>query len=340
MSITLKDVAARSGVSYQTVWRALHAAPGIRPATRAHVLEVARALGYRPNRLAGSLRTARSRALGLVLANIENLSSAAITAAVEAEATRQGYSVLLMTTGESIAREREAVRALVERRVDGLLLTPAAGGHAWLADELPPGLPLVAVNRHIDGHPTASVLIRNAHGARLATEHLIAAGHRRIACLFAGRALMTFRERADGFLAAMKAAGIEVEPGWLVETGVQAEGARAATRALLARTPRPTALLATGNQMVEGALLGLADLGLRHGHEVTVAGYDIPYAAILDPPVPIVWSPNAELGRRAVEVVIDLIEGRAKHLSRLRLPVGFAPDGRRPPPPPRTFEGD
>jgi DNA-binding LacI/PurR family transcriptional regulator len=132
----------------------------------------------------------------------------------------------------------------------------------------------------------------------------------------------------------MREAGLPLEPGLVVETGVQAEGARAATRALFAAGPRPTALLAAGNQMVEGALLGLADLGLRHGREVTVVGYDIPYAAVFDPPVPIVVSPNAELGRRAVEVVIGLIEGRLPRVPRLRLPVRFAPDGVLRPPRP------
>jgi len=326
MRPTLKDIALRADVSYQTVWRALHNATRIHPATRDHVLEVANALGYRPNRLAIGLRTNRSRAIGLVLPDVKNPVLAEITSGVENEATRRGYSVLLMNSYEDRERERRAVGALLERQVDGLILTPTRGEHAWLRHELPPRFPLVALIRPMPEVPCGTVLLHNRAAARAATAHLIAKGHDRIGAIFASLEFATFRERYEGFRDALRAHSLPLRPGWIrigehrVETGYDA------VIELFGRRDRPSALFAASGRLTEGALLALRRLGLRQGCDVAVVGYDLSYAGLLDPPLPVVIQPNHESGRGAVAMLLDLVEGRVSKSPRLRLPLTLVLD--------------
>ena len=308
-TVTLKDVARASEVSYQTVSRAVNGLPGINADTRDKVLEVARALGYRRNGIAGSLRTNRSRAIGLVLSDIENAFFAEVVQAAEAEARRRGYSVLLATSNEELAREREAVGTLMERRVDGLIVAPSEGDHGYLDRELPDDFPLVAINRAIPERSCGAVLIDNVEAARQATEVLVQRGHRRVGALVGDLALMTSRERLEGFEQALRAGGGSVRPDWVRQAGLRRDTGRRAALELLGQADRPSALFASSNMLTEGALLAMRDLGLKHGVDVELAGFDLGFCELLSPPVPVIKQPTYEIGQTAIGLLIDLIEG-------------------------------
>ncbi len=308
-NITLKDVAKASKVSYQTVSRAVNDLPGINAATRERVLKIAGELGYRRNGLAGSLRTNRSRAIGIVVSDIENTFFAEAVQAAETDARSRGYSVLLATSNEDLGREQEAVRALVERRVDGLIVAPSEGDHDYLVRDLPSGLPLVAINRAIPEYPSGAVLLDNIKAARQATEVLIQRGHRRVGALIGDLTLMTSRERLKGFEEALHAGGAQRHGQWIRQAGLRRDTGRRAALELFGQTNRPTALFTSSNMLTEGALLALRDLGLRQGIDVEIAGFDLGYAELLNPPVPVMRQPTYEIGRKAVGLLIDLVEG-------------------------------
>lgn len=320
-TVTLKDVAREAEVSFQTVSRAINGQAEISAETREKVLAVCRKLGYRPNRLAGSLRAKHSKVIGLVVSDIENAFFAEVVSGAEAETTARGWSLLLANSGEDLARERSAVVGLFERRVDGLIIAPAEGDHAYLRKELPRDFPLVAFNRAIDLPNCGSVLTENEAGARTAVEYLIRRGHKKIGAIVASLGLMTSRERVAGFRAAMDGARLPVRDSWVGIGGVRAESARKAAIEVLSRKDRPTALLTSSHRVTEGVLHALRELGLQYGHDVELVSFDnIPWASFLAPPLPVVVQPTQRIGREAVQMLMRMIEGSGKP-STLRLPV-------------------
>src|SRR5262249_48114120 len=156
----------------------------------------------------------------------ENQFFAEVAAGVEAEATEQGYSVILANTSEDIARERAAVTSLFERRVDGLIVAPADGDHAFLETDLSSDFPVVGINRTLPLPRYGAVLSENEHGAQAAVEHLVRRGHSKIGVIVASTSLITSRERLNGFRTAMRAAKLPIKPEW-VDTGtMRPQGAR------------------------------------------------------------------------------------------------------------------
>ncbi len=311
MPATLKEVAERAGVSYQTVWRALHDAPGILPSTREQILQIAETLGYRTNRLGWSLRTNRTATIGLVVFEVGNAFTAEVTSSIELEATRRGYTVLLMSSGDDIERERNAVRSLMDRRVDGIIMSATpSGDHHYLLRELPKGFPLVAFNHAIRNVPSVTVSARNREAGAAAGEYLIHLGHKRIAGIFGNLANQSNEDRHAGFVSSLRRRKLPIEKNW-VRTGPHSvEFARECVKQIFRGKEQPTALFASTYVLTEGALLGLRDIGVRRGTDVAMIGFDVKYARLLDPPLPILVQPAAEIGRLAVEAVLDLVEGK------------------------------
>jgi LacI family transcriptional regulator len=309
VTVTLKQVAARAGVSYQTVWRALHDSPGILPDTRAQVLEVARQLGYRRNSLASSLRTRQSATIGLIVLDVSNVYTGEMVSGIEAAATERGYSVLLMNSGDDVVRERRAVASLMGRQVDGLIMNPSSlGDHAYLRNELPAGFPLVALNRAIPGMSSVTVESR-AQDAALAARHLIAQGHKRLGGIFGNYTNTPFLHRSLAFRDEIARAGLPVRLAWFRTGENTVAFARQAVQSLLSTKRGPTGLFVAGNRLTEGALLGLRDLGLRQGEQIGLVGFDLRYAGLLQPPMPVLLQPGQEIGRRALESVLRLLQG-------------------------------
>jgi len=326
-TVTLKDVAREAEVSFQTVSRAINGHSEISEETRDKVLAICRRLGYRPNRLAGSLRAKHSKVIGLVVSDIENAYFAEVVSGAEAETTARGWSLLLANSGEDLERERKAVVSLFERRVDGLIIAPAEGDHGYLRKELPPRFPLVAFNRSIELPGCGAVLTENEAGARQAVDYLISRGHAKIGAIVASLGLMTSRERVAGFRAAMRAAGLPVREEWLATGGVQAKSGREAALRVLSKKDRPSALLTSSHRITEGVMHALRELGLRYGNDVEIVSFDnVPWATFLDPPLPVVAQPTQRIGREAVQMLMGMIEGTAKP-TVLRLPVQLITHG-------------
>lgn len=311
-TVTLKDVARRAGVSYQTVSRAVNGHADISPETRARILRIAERLGYSPNRLAGSLRTNQSKVIGLVVSDIENIFFAEVASGVEAAARSRGYSVLLANSGEDKLREREAVRSLVERRVDGLILGPAQGDHTYLQTALPKKFPVVTINRKIELSRCGAVVIENENAARRAVEYLIARGHRKIGAIVASAELSTSRERLSGFRSAMAKATLPIRREWIATGTVRPEGARIAAIKILTQPDRPTAMMTSSHRISEGVLIAMKELGLKLGRDVDIVGFDhVRWSNLIDPPMVVVEQPTRHIGREATRMLVEMIDGTA-----------------------------
>ena len=303
--VTLADVAREAGVSIKTVSRVVNEDPMVNEATAARVAEVAEKLGYRPNELARSLKGKGSRTIGLIIADVSNPFFADLSQAVEHVARSRGYSVVLCASAEDIEAEREYVGILTRRRVDGLLLVPAPDGNGYLEEEQAAGLPIVALDRPAEGVETDVVMVENRLATRAATEHLLDHGHSRLAFVGDDEHIYTARERLSGYQEALQKKGLE--PMYRLGAGAIASAEEAACE-LLASPHPPTAFMAGNSMITAGVLQALDKAGLRTPHDIAFIGFDdFELLSVLRPHLTLVRQPTRDLGRRAAELLFDLI---------------------------------
>jgi LacI family transcriptional regulator len=264
-------------------------------------------LNYRPHIGASMLRRndRRTRTIGVLLEDVGNPFSAALHRAVEDEALARGVHVLVGSVDESAQRERALVRAFAERHADGLIVAPAGDDQGYLAAELPPGTPVVFVDRPGAGFAGDSVLTTNVVGATEAVRHLVAHGHRRIAFLGDHARIATARSRYRGYLDALDEAGLAPVTAHGLHHSSTAESA---TMALFGRAEPPTALFAAQNLITIGAVRALRRLRLHSA--VALVGFDdFPLADLVEPAITVVAQDPAAMGRTAARALFDRIDG-------------------------------
>lgn len=305
---TLADVAASAGVSLKTASRVINGEYGVAPATATRVQDAARHLGFRPNHLARSLASRRSSAaVGLVIPDLSDPFIAALAAEVDRDLAARDLQLMSASHDDDAARQRRQIFALIERRVDALVLVCAPGSTAYLQPEIDHGLVVVAVDRPLEGVVADTVVVDNRKAARMAVEELIGAGHRRIAALSLASELWTVTERLTGYHDALVGAGIAVDPD-LVRAGCTDMGqVRAAMSTMLAADDPPTAVLAAKGGVGRAAIRAMLDAGVA----VDLAVFD----ELDDPellviaPTTVVKSDPARLGAAASAMVLDRLDG-------------------------------
>lgn len=312
MTSTIKDVAARAGVSYTTVSHVLNGTRRVSEGSRRRVERAVTELGYVPSALARSLKTSQTHVLGVLVPNITNPFFAELTRGVEDVARDQGYSVFLCNCDDDPARQLHYVQSLLARRVDGLLLANSAAEASTVAGALRhTPVPTVVVDRAVSGLDADLVRLDNTGGGRLATEHLLGLGHRHIACLAGPLAFEVSRARVAGWREAMAAAGLVPAPGWLIEGPFSPAQGYAATRQLLARHPEVTAICAGNDLLGIGALRAAAEQGVAVPRQLSVIGFDgIELGGFVHPGLTTVGQSIRTIGERAAAVLIERIRSR------------------------------
>lgn len=303
--LTIEDVARAAGVSIATVSRVINDAPHrVGEAARRRVQQAVRDLDFRPNALARSLHRGRTRTIGLILPDISNPYYAEITRGIEAAARRHEYALFICNTDRRPEAMAHHIQLCREHRVDGVIV---AGGGTWgrghLAGLAAHGTAAVLIGRH--GVRLPAVRVDNVKGAYLAAQHLIRAGHRRIAVIAGPAASTTGADRLAGYRRALRDHGIPL-PAPFVRAGDlrPASGARAGL-ALLRRPPRPTAILAANDQMAIGAMGAAQGAGLAVPGDVSVVGFDnIELASHVSPPLTTMALPLARMGAAAMEIML------------------------------------
>ncbi|MFJ5104418.1 LacI family DNA-binding transcriptional regulator [Streptomyces sp. NPDC088554] len=307
----IKDVAAEAGVSAATVSRVLNGHPSVSPESRARVLAAVDALGYRPNAVARSLRTDETRTLGLVISDVLNPYFTALARAVEEEARALGYSVIIGNADERPDLQDHHIRTLLDRRIDGLLLSPAGPGAELILDAVRGGTPVVFVDRWIHGVDVPVVRADGRAAVRELVGHLLALGHRRPAIIAGPASTTTGKERVDAFRAALADHGVALPDAYIGQGDFQAESGRLAAERFLDLPRPPDAVFAADNLMALGALDAFRARGLRVPEDIALAAFDdIPWFVHTDPPVTAIAQPTDELGRAAVRALAENIAGR------------------------------
>ena len=301
---TLSDVAARAGVSVSAVSRVLTDAPSSRvsAATRDRIRAAASDLDYHPNFAGRALRSSRSNVLLLIVPDLTNALFTALMQGVEDASLERNYMVML-ARAEAMQQGDDTIRKLVgEGRVDGMLVqlgdTTSAEDLAVFTDVK---IPLIFINSFEAGH-TGAVVLENKRAAVVATEHLIGLGHRHIGLISGGSKTFTARERNGGFMDAMQAAGLPVDPAHIRTLGYEPRLGRQAFREIMSQDNPPTALLVANINAAIGGLAEARTMGLRIPEDVSViAIHDAWSAENTWPPLTTVKLPLYEMGRRAVQ---------------------------------------
>jgi LacI family transcriptional regulator len=342
MPATRNDVARLAGVSVATVSYVLNDGPrGVSEEKRRRVRAAVAALAYRPNAIARSLRVRRTNILGLLLPDSANAYFAALSLAVEEAAVARGYQVVVANAGEDPLREAAHIEALLRLQVDGLLWVPADLARSAARQSIPAlRVPVVQLDRALAPARTTYDVIESDHvaGGRLAAEHLLELGHRRVGCLAGPAGHLHARDRLAGAARALAEAGLPLPEAYVQHGSFDYESG-AACAARWCRMPaaeRPTAILCGNDAMAIGALRALWEAGLQVPKAVSVVGYDdVPQAAYAIPPLTTVAQPLDEIGRAGVQRLLERIEAADAELipeARL-LPVSLVVRRSTAPPP-------
>ncbi|MBJ7905041.1 MULTISPECIES: LacI family DNA-binding transcriptional regulator [unclassified Streptomyces] len=309
---SIKDVAATAGVSVATVSRVLNAHPSVSADARTRVLSAVAALGYRPNGVARSLRTDQTHTLGLVISDVLNPYFTELARSVEEEARALGYSVIIGNADERPDLQDHHVRTLLDRRIDGLLVSPADMDSALLLDAARAGTPMVFVDRWIPGARAPVVRADGRRAVRDLVAHLHRLGHRRLAIIAGPAATTTGSERVEAFREAMAAFGLPLPEEYIGRGDFRAGSGRRITEGFLDLPEPPDVVFAADNLMALGALDAIRARGLRVPDDIALAVFDdIPWFVHTDPPITAIAQPTGELGRAAVRALVDRIEGRS-----------------------------
>jgi LacI family transcriptional regulator, galactose operon repressor len=307
---TMHDVARLAGVGIKTVSRVVNGVPTVAPELAARVHAAAEQLGYRPNLTASNLRRGdrRTNTIGLLVEDVGNPFSAAVHRAVEDEALTRGLMVLSGSLEENPARERDLARALIARRVDGLIIAPGDTDYRWVVAEQQAGTAFVFIDRIPSPLVADAIATDNTAGASAAVAHLIKAGRGRVAYLGDDLRIQTAAARYDGYRQALVAAGVDEDPRWVSHGLRTLEDAREAARAMLTADPRPDALFCSQNLVTIGATAALHQQQLEF--DVALVGFDdFLLADVLRPGVTVIAQDTEAIGRVAAQRLFARMDG-------------------------------
>lgn len=274
------------------------------------MMAVAERLRYRPNAVARSLQGRSTRTLGLVIPNVKNPFFTQMARAVEDEARERGYSLVLGNTDEDPEKEEEYLGVLLEKQVDGLIVSPARASSPHLAEVELSGVPVVFLDRYVEGILAPVVRADGRRAVDELVEYLVSLGHERLAIISGPLETVPGRERLDAFVEAAQRRGVPVAEECVRIGDFRRESGLEAVRELLKLKEPPTACFAANNLMALGALQALSRAGVRMPEDISFAGFDdVSWFELMSPPVTTISQPIARLGTAAARMLPMLVAG-------------------------------
>jgi len=322
----MHDVAALAGVSIKTVSRVVNGEKGVSPNVVERVQRATEKLQYRHNLAASNLRSGqRTKSVALLVQDLSNDYSALLLRAVDDVMREHGVIVFSASLDEEAEREQQLVTKFIERRVDGLLLMPATPSQAYLQSEMAAGFAVVVVDRVPRDLSADYVVVDNVDGARKATAHLIAHGHRRIAMICDDLSIPTARERRDGYLDMLCASGIAIDDSLILVARTE-QAATATVLELFSSSDPPTALFTARNTITVGAVAALKALELQFS--VALVGFDdIPMANLLNPGITTVVQDVNQIGTLVAKLLLARLDGSLDQHRGIILQTALSPRG-------------
>jgi DNA-binding LacI/PurR family transcriptional regulator len=309
-SITLKDVAAAANVSVGMASRVLGGYGSYSETTRKSVTKAAKALDYRVNGVARSLRLKRTRAIGVMINEIASYHWTVFVQGVEEAARQAGYHVILCNTADNAQLEREYLKDLRERGVDGIIVSPLAENFPVFAKVAESGFPIVLVNSRIDDVKVTSIRSDDQQAALDAVVYLGSLGHKRIGIVAGQQDLETGRSRLNGYKAGLAQVGLPFSEDLVAYGNYDQTQAYQATERLISMQKPPTAILVCSEMMTGAALRCLKDYGVSIPDELSVVGFDDPaWASFFSPAVTTLREQRFYMGRLASDTLLAAVDG-------------------------------
>lgn len=272
------------------------------------MLETIAKLDYRPSRVARSLRVQRSSIIGLIISDIQNPFFTSVVRAVEDVAQQRGYSVILCNSDEDVEKELTYIELMLAEQVSGMIVSPTASSNAVYRRLVESHIPVVAIDRRVEGVPMDMVVGDNVKAACAVVSHLIENGYRRIGAVLGTPDASTGAERYQGYVEALTAHELPSLPELVRSGPPRSQNGYELTLALLAQTPPPDAIFTGNNLLTIGALRAIYERGLRIPDDIAVAGFDeMDWMFLVKPALTVVMQPTYEMGQRAAELLLERI---------------------------------
>ena len=312
--LRLEDVARKVGVSKSTVARALGNYGSISEEVRKRVLNTAKKIGYEPNQIARSLKTKRTNIIGVIISDITTYFFTSVVRGIADVASQNEYDLVLCNTDEDPEKENEFLRVLVSRNVDGLIIS-VSGKNTYLKKLVRAGLPVILLDRRVEGLETTQLVVDNESGAYEAVTHLIRLGHRRIGIINGLANIQTTEERFNGYKKALQDNHIRLDPQLIKYGDFKTVKAKEVTEELLDMKNPLSALFVSNEAMITGALLALRERNINIPEQIAIVGFDDPaWGQLLHPALTAVSQPAYPMGTMACQTLLQKINelGREK----------------------------
>ncbi len=321
-NITIIDVAKEAGVSFATVSRVLNDGVNVKPEKRERVQRAIKRLGYTTNLQARSLRGGRSQLIGLLVRDLGTAYIGEIIRGVDSELAENKYDVMLYTTHRRQTKENEYVTALTRGMTDGLLLVLPRHPAGYLKTLRQRKFPYVLIDHQGIDERGPAVGAANRAGAYDATRYLLALGHRRIGFITGSMDLGCAQERLDGYRAALQDHGVAADAELVREGNFQQPGGFQAAMELMNLPHAPTAIFGSNDVMAFGVMEAARERGKKIPDDISIIGFDdIPQAAQVHPPLTTIRQPLEEMGRRAVRMLLEIIQNPDQAAAKIELPT-------------------
>lgn len=309
---TIKDIAKELNVSLSTVSRALKNYPGISDETKRRVKELADKLNYRPNAVALSLRKSKSFTIGVIIPEVVHFFFSTVISGIEEVAFANGYNVILCQTNEKLNREQSSIETMLSNQIDGLLVSFSreTTDFQHFQKLLDLEFPIVFFDRLPNLENTVNVTVNDYQGAYDAVNHLLLQGYKKIVHLSGPQNLTISKKRKEGYINALKNAGIEPDPNWIIECpyGTEKESFDITSELFKNTEIRPDAIFAHHDIVAAGAMMALRNLGLKIPEDVGVVGYsNWQFSSMIDPPLSTVSQPGFKIGEESSKLLLEMV---------------------------------
>ncbi|WP_408893594.1 LacI family DNA-binding transcriptional regulator [Paenibacillus taichungensis] len=306
MKATIYDIAREAGVSIATVSQVINGKGKISEKRRAEIMEIMERLHYQPSAIAAALTGKQTYTLGLLVPDISNPYFAELARAVEDRSRQLGYSVVICSTDNKDERVERYLNLLQQKRVDGMMIGTGIDNAEILSPLLQQSIPVALIARHMPSLSVHTVAIDDRLGGGLAAQHLLELGHIHVAVLSESFKVSSSQERVRGFREVLEKAGLSLEADQVRESSADLGSAKKEALVLLTEKNRATGIFCCNDMQAIGALQAAKELGLRVPEDVSIIGFDNTIlASVTSPPLTTIAQPIEDLGRRAVDLLID-----------------------------------
>ena len=319
---TINDVAEEAEVSVATVSHVINGTRYVSPELTERVEDAMEKLGYHTNAVARSLKTNKTQTIGLIASDLSNPFFSTLMRGVEDKALEEDHSLIVCNTDETLAKEKLYVDVLSQRKIDGLLIAPTGKSDENLLALRDREIPLVFIDRKVEGIKADAVLSDNVEGSAKAMRHLMDLGHRRIGIILGLESVNTSQERLQGYRQVLEEKGIPFDSDLVKQGYSQVTGGLEAAMELLSLNPPPTAIFSTNNLMTIGSMQGIQKAGYSCPDEISLVGFDdFEWAATFKPSLTTVAQSPYEIGTRATEILFENINSDTPEKKEVRIPT-------------------